>query len=151
MAVWLVRAGSRLPRHDFALDKNVVVAGWDEMPDLSKFTTREQLETACKQAYPTRRPNAIRNWSRQLWAFAKTIQNGDLAIMPIRGQNVLAIGRVTGGYEYNPENPTGALLRASITKSVRSIGRNKRRFNFGFRRSKAQTRTTISRCRTYLG
>ena len=108
MAVWLVRAGSRLPRHDFALDKNVVVAGWDEMPDLSKFTTRDQLEAACKQAYPTHELNGIRNWSRQLWAFAKTIQKDDLAVMPIRGQNVLAIGRVVGGYEYHPENPTGA-------------------------------------------
>ncbi len=108
MAIWLVRAGSVLPRHDFALDKNVVVAGWDEMPDLSNFATREQLEAACKQAYPAKQSNALKNWSRQLWAFAKTIQRGDLAIMPVRGQNVLAIGRVVGDYEYHSKNPSGA-------------------------------------------
>lgn len=108
MAVWLVRAGSQLPRHDFALDKNVVVTGWDEMPDLSKFTTREQFEAVCKEAHPSQKLNTIRNWSRQLWAFVQRIQKGDLAIMPIKGQNAIAIGRVTGGYEYRPENPAGA-------------------------------------------
>jgi len=64
MAVWLVRTGSKLPRHDFALDKNVVVVGCDEMSDLSTFATRDPLEAGCKQAYPTHKPSAIRNWSR---------------------------------------------------------------------------------------
>lgn len=44
MPVWLVRAGGRGERQDLALDQNVAVIGWNELPDLSQFKTREDLE-----------------------------------------------------------------------------------------------------------
>ena len=52
MPVWLVRAGSRGERQDLALDQNVVVVGWDDLPDLSQFQTREKLEAAFRRTYP---------------------------------------------------------------------------------------------------
>jgi len=43
MSVWLVRAGSRGEQEEGALSKNVVTISWEELPDLSKVKTKEEL------------------------------------------------------------------------------------------------------------
>ena len=108
MPVWLVRAGGRGERQDLALDQNVVVVGWDDLPDLSQFQTREKLEAVFRRTYPDAKPSAIPSWVGQLWAFAKRIQREDLIVLPLKGQNAIAIGRATGDYQYRSDNPDGA-------------------------------------------
>jgi restriction system protein len=44
MAVWLVRAGREGEREDFAMDQDVDVIGWDELPNLMSMPTRADLE-----------------------------------------------------------------------------------------------------------
>ncbi len=73
MPVWLVRAGSRGERQDLALDQNVAVIGWNEVPDLHQFKTREDLEIAFRRIYRDAKPRRITNWVGQVWAFAKRI------------------------------------------------------------------------------
>ncbi len=108
MPVWLVRAGSRGERQDLALDKNIAVIGWDDLPDLTQFHTRQELETACRGTYPDAKPRGITNWVGQVWAFANRIERDDLIVLPLKGQNAIAIGRVTGDYQYRSDNPDGA-------------------------------------------
>lgn len=72
MAVWLVRAGKHGERETLALERNIAVPGWDSMPDLAGVTTREELEALCTQVYPEEKPNTIRSWVGQLWAFRGT-------------------------------------------------------------------------------
>ncbi len=114
MAIWLVRAGKRGQNQDFALNSNRVVIGWDETPDLSSLNTREAMESSCAKAYPEAKPKAIMNYVSQLWAFAKRINKGDLVALPLKGQDVIAFGQVTGDYEYFQDNPNG-------TKHTRSV------------------------------
>ena len=78
MPVWLVRAGSRGERQDLALDQNVSAIGWDDLPDLTQFHTREELEAAFRRIYPDAKPRRITNWVGQVWAFAKRIERDDL-------------------------------------------------------------------------
>ena len=107
MAVWLARARRRGEQQEFALDHGIAVVGWDEMPDLSPSETREEMEAVCRQSYPNAKPRTITNWLSQLWAFAKRIQAGDLVVLPLKGQNSVAIGRANGDYKYEPRNPAG--------------------------------------------
>ncbi|GAB4329608.1 MAG: restriction endonuclease [Candidatus Zixiibacteriota bacterium] len=118
MAVWLVRAGQRGERQNFALEHNVAVVGWDEIEDLKKFKDRESLESACLRVYPDAKPLAAKVWGRQLWSFANRIQVGDLVALPLKDQDAIAFGTVTGTYEYISENPT----EAKHTLPVRWIG-----------------------------
>ncbi len=114
MSVWLVRAGGKGERQDFALDKGVAVIGWDDLPDLSQFDKREDLEAACREIYPDAKPRKIGNWAGQFWAFARGIQVGDIVALPLKGQDVVAFGKVTGEYRYRPDFP----MRAKHTRPV---------------------------------
>lgn len=107
MAVWLVRAGRRGEREEFALDNNVVVFG-SSLADLSQFKTRDEIEEAIHRTHPDAKPNAVTAWVGQNWAFSKSIQVGDLVVLPLKRQNAIAIGQVTGGYSFRPDNPIEA-------------------------------------------
>jgi len=125
MSIWLVRSGSRGERQDFALEQNTVVVGWDEMPDLAQFSTREALITACQIAYPNAKPKTVINWAGQLWTFFKIIQNGDLVVMPLKDQDAIAIGRITGSYQFHPKNSSGTKHTRSVTWLFQDMPRSK--------------------------
>src|SRR4051794_11277643 len=101
MSIWLVRAGSKGERQDYALDEGLAVIGWDQIPDMTRFRTRAELETAYKKLEPDRKHSAIANWVGQLWAFYEKIQISDLIVLPLKRQNAIAIGKVTGGYKFD--------------------------------------------------
>ncbi len=108
MAIWLVRAGARGQQQEWALVKGQAVIGWDQMGDLSKFNTREEMLDGLRKAYPDAQPARLYNYRGQLWAFAKRIQTGDLVVLPLKGQDAIAIGKVTGDYKYRPDSPPDA-------------------------------------------
>jgi len=108
LTLWMVRAGARGEREDFALQNNVVVIGWEELPDLSDVTSRDELDALCREIYPELKPNTVTNWVGQLWAFRERISVGDLVVLPLKTQSAIAIGEVVGPYAYNPEFPPDA-------------------------------------------
>jgi len=108
MAVWLARAGQRGEQQNWALDKGRAVVGWKAMGDLSTYKTRDELLDGLRAAYPDAQTARLRNFTGQLWAFAKRMELDDLVVLPLKGTDAVAIGKVTGEYEYKPENPEGA-------------------------------------------
>jgi restriction system protein len=102
MALWMVRAGKRGEREDLALDKNLAVIGWEELPDLSGIKAREDLASLMAATYPDVKRNTLINWVAQLWAFRSTIVKGDHIVLPLKGRAAIAIGTFTGDYQYNP-------------------------------------------------
>lgn len=108
MVVWVVRAGNHGEREDFALEHKVVVNGWDEVPDLRQFATREELADFYREIHPDYKPMAIANHVGQLWAFATKIKIGHLAVLPLKTRAAIAVGEVVGPYEFRPDNPLGA-------------------------------------------
>jgi restriction system protein len=108
MSIWLVRAGKHGEDQEFALENNQAVIGWENMPDLAQYKTREEMLQAARHAYPDAKPRAVGNWVSQLWPFAHGMENGDIVALPLKGQNTIAFGRVTGDYRYRPKNPAGA-------------------------------------------
>ena len=107
MTLWMVRAGKFGERGQYALDKKLAIIGWDELPDLSKVKTREELAALLTELYPEEKKNTITNWRNQLWAFVKTMRVGDLVSMPLRDRSIIVFGDVTGDYKYEPNNPSG--------------------------------------------
>ncbi|MET8650354.1 restriction endonuclease [Nocardia aurea] len=101
---WLIRAGRNGEREQRALDDNLAILGWAEIGDLSRFTTGPELKAGLREAYPEASSSALGNWAGQLWKFATAIQHGDLVVMPRKNRHV-AIGRVSGPYEYRPDEP----------------------------------------------
>lgn len=123
MSLWLIRAGKNGEREDFALEKNMVVIGWDSLPDLSSAKSRDAVEKLCVETYPNEKVNTVKNWARQLWTFKDTIKAGDLVILPLKSRSTLAFGSIAGNYEYHSDFPAGA-HHARKVKWVTEIPRN---------------------------
>ncbi|MEZ7129656.1 restriction endonuclease [Nonomuraea sp. AD125B] len=103
---WLVRGGSEGEREVRALEEGLIIVGWHEVGDLSRYPTREALADALRNAFPADNPNTIANWMGQLWRFTTEIQPGDLVVMPLQSlPGRIAIGEVTGPYEHHPYEP----------------------------------------------
>ena len=102
----MVRAGARGEQESFALENNVAVIGWAELPDLSQVESWEQLIHLLERTYPDAKPKTLRNWSGQIWAFLKEIHEGDIVALPLKQRPFIAFGRITGSYQYRSDFPS---------------------------------------------
>ncbi len=103
MAVWLVRAGRRGQQEQAALDHNLVTIAWNEMPDLSGTTTKEALADLYRETYPDATLRQVAMNVGQVWTFRERMQTGDLAVLPLHIQSAIAIGKITGPYQYRTD------------------------------------------------
>lgn len=109
MALWMVRAGSSGEREKFAIDKNCVVIGWDRIPDMGPLSDKDAMTEAYKSSHPAEKLGTIANAVGQLRSFAHRIQKGDLVVLPLKTRAALAVGTVTGPYEFHKDGPEGAV------------------------------------------
>ncbi len=108
MALWMVRMGRQGEQEEFALSKGLAVIGWDEMPDLSAVTSREDLCSLYEEAYPDASKHKAAIHVSELWAFRERIREGDIVALPMKTRSAVALGEVFGPYKYDPSNPLGA-------------------------------------------
>jgi restriction system protein len=105
---WLIRAGRAGEREQWALRNSVSGGGFAEVDDMTHAATREAVAELVLAAYPNEKEGAIPNISGQLWALRDRMNVGDLVVMPLKNSPVLAIGRVSGEYQYR-QDPDPAL------------------------------------------
>jgi restriction system protein len=103
MKLWVVRAGRYGEQEEGALQYNVATIGWNELTDLSSVRSKEALRELYEKAYPAAKKMTIANEVGQIWRFVDGIQPDDLIILPLKLRPVVAIGRVTGPYQYRED------------------------------------------------
>jgi restriction system protein len=106
-AAWLVRGGKDGERENEALEQGLVIAGWPRLGDIGGCTDRDQLRSAVRAAYPEYKAAVISNWTGQLWRLLVEIKEGDYVVMPLKSTQMIAVGRVTGPYDYRAGHPEG--------------------------------------------
>ncbi len=114
MKLWVVRGGRHGAYEEMALERGLACLGWVETPSLAKARSREDISEILRAAYPDYSVAQISNNSGQLNAFAREMARGDLVVMPLKGQPQLAIGRVTGDYEYRRDLGEGIRHARSV-------------------------------------
>ncbi len=102
---WVIRSGKFGERDHVALETSLSGGGWEELPDLTPFTTREEIAEVVEKAYPGAKKGMIIAATGQLWALRSRIKPGDLLAMPLKTTRQIALGRVTTGYQYLADNP----------------------------------------------
>jgi len=100
MAVWLIRAGKNGEDEKAALEKGLAIVGWIEMPDSSDIASYDEMKLRQAEYYPDWSPKAVMNRAAQFWAFTNKIQKGDIAVLPLKTRSMVALGKVTGKYEF---------------------------------------------------
>jgi restriction system protein len=100
---WLIRAGRAGERELWALKNGVSGGGFHEVPDMTDATTREGVAELVGVAFNGDKDGRIQNFAAQLWALRDRINVGDYIVMPLKNTPLLAIGQITGGYEYRAD------------------------------------------------
>jgi len=109
MPLWMVRAGRHGEQEQRALSNGFVTIGWNELPDLSKINTKDDLKKIYVKTYPGQKKMATANEVGQIWRFLKGINIDDLVALPLKTQSAIAVGKVTGSYEYRKD--LGEIIR----------------------------------------
>lgn len=100
MTVWLIRAGKNGEDESAALEKGLAIVGWTEMPDASGINSYDEMKKKQAEYFPGSSPKTVVNHAAQFWAFTKRIEKGDIAVLPLKTRSMVALGKVTGKYEF---------------------------------------------------
>lgn len=100
MRAWVVRAGKHGERDSWAVQSGYSGGGWAEIPDMTACTTRDEVIQLAVDTYKGRTDAAVANSAGQLWALRDRIEVGDLMVLPLKTTRQIALGWVTGPYEY---------------------------------------------------
>lgn len=103
MALWLVRAGKHGEYERKFLDENRIYLTWNGLSyDLATLQHRSDLRTLLEGIYPYSPKGRITNNLGQIWAFSKSIQEGDWIVLPSKQKAAIHVAEVKGGYTFNP-------------------------------------------------
>jgi restriction system protein len=119
---WMVRAGRNGEREQVALDEGLLIAGWEEVGDLTGTSSKIDIRAVVESTYPDASPARIANWTGQLWRVIAEIATGDFVVTPLRREPKIAIGRVAGEYSYRPDSPPG-LRHVRKVEWIRTVPR----------------------------
>jgi len=103
ITVWGIHAGRTGDAHALFHGHSVIALGWPRMGDLSELPAdREAYKEKIKEAYPNAKPGAIPINAGQLFRFVHEMSIGDLVVYRSKVDRKINIGRVEGGYAYQP-------------------------------------------------
>ena len=100
MTAWLIRAGKNGEDENKALEKGLAIVGWRELPNASKISSYDEMKIVHRNHYPEMKVKAIMNHLAQFWSFSRGIKKGDIAVLPMKTQSTVALGKILSNYTY---------------------------------------------------
>lgn len=100
--VWKLSPGRQAAVWDQCLADKVIRVSWGAVGDLGRYESDTELRDALDEHWPERSAGHLR-LARQLLAF-RDLERGDTVVANRGKSHVLALGTVTGGYEYQAEH-----------------------------------------------
>lgn len=122
MELWIVRAGRYGEQEQNALDKGLVTIGWSDLPDLTTFKTKDDLQKVYIETYEEDNNISLGIKVGQIWRFANEISKGDLVALPSKTQPIIHFGKIMGDYKY--EKLADDLVHWIPVKWIKSIPRS---------------------------
>ena len=104
MAVWVIHGGRYGEREGEALDNGILTIGFGIVQDLSGAATRDAIREIVQSARPDATSRQVSSYAGQVFAFKERIVVGDLVVMPRKGKSTVAIGEISGAYQFRPDN-----------------------------------------------
>ncbi|MFQ5763060.1 MAG: HNH endonuclease [Candidatus Bathyarchaeia archaeon] len=105
MRIWKISAGRKSVHWKrFVNDGIAALGAWDE-GDLRQYKTREDLREKLNQYSRRERRKGTRSHV-EVWNFCNAVEKNELMVL-YKKKCICAIGRVTGEYDFNPENRYG--------------------------------------------
>ncbi len=107
-SLWGIHAGRHGEAENLFLDKSRIAAGWSEVGDLAVIPRdRQSFKAKVLSLYSHLKAGAIPVHAGVLFRFLYEMKDGDLVAVPAKRDRRIHIGRVSGPYQYVPEEPSG--------------------------------------------
>lgn len=121
--IWGIHAGRTGEADALFLKQGCIALGWSRMGDLSKLAANRE---AFKQRYLEVRPDAkqggIATIAGMPYRFVHEMQVDDLVAYPSKVDKHIHLGRIVGGYQYEPGSDVGYPHRRKV-KWLKSVPR----------------------------
>ena len=103
MALWLMRAGKHGEYEARFFEEGKICLTLDGAGESSlvKIKNFDDMRASVKLLYPDDNPRKQGHTAGQYWAFLLGMKAGDWVITPRKTKSAIAIGEVTGGYQYD--------------------------------------------------
>ena len=125
--VYLARAGRNGEDEDYALDNNLAIIGFRDVPSLEGARDYDAVVQLVKDALPGEKPRALGNFAGQLWAFALAMQEDDFVVLPsqahVADRHRPGDGAVSirpGKHGVSPYTARGVVAAGCTTRHVRA-------------------------------
>lgn len=115
--VYVARAGRNGEDEVYALDNGVAIIGFREFPALTEAQDYDAVLALIKKTRPDLKSRVASNYAGQLWTFASAMQTGDIVVLPRKLTSQVALGRVSGPYQY--ANVEGVLRHTRAVEWIR--------------------------------
>lgn len=102
--LWIVRAGALGERELAAIVQSKLLPGFLQVGDLKACANRDSVLSHLQDVMPDEGKNRLRNFAAQLNQFVNLIKIGDFVVMPRKVTNGVAIGIVTGDYQFDADS-----------------------------------------------
>ena len=102
MAVYVVRAGRVGEGEEAALQGKYEI-GFALVSDVNGFDNQISLRDHIQKTHSVSVHTAAQ-WAGQIWRFVHDIGTDDLVVLPRKQTKTIAVGRMSGGYEYRPDD-----------------------------------------------
>ncbi|VIO74714.1 Mrr restriction system protein [Bradyrhizobium ivorense] len=123
--VWGIHGGKTGDAESLFFKHDCVALGWASVGDLSKLKPdREAFKEVIAATYPEKKPGSVPVNAGQLFRFVHEVELGDLVVYPSKADRKIYVGKIAGGYLYDPTTePTYPHRRA--VKWLHSVPRTK--------------------------
>ena len=96
---WLYSPGEGASRWPLCTNAGLMCIGWDELGDLTKYSSRDEMHRAIKTHYPS--DGSAKNDSLAVWQFAKEMKPGDIVVAKRGMSKIIGRGIVESDYMFN--------------------------------------------------
>jgi len=84
MTLWVCKGGKRGERESRFKENNLIAIGFNQLENLSKVQTREELKTLYEKTFPNASEGRKNNHVGQIYAFLQKVKIDDLVVVPMK-------------------------------------------------------------------
>ena len=106
---WTFSPGEKAFKWSECIEEGIMCIGWDEIGDLSQYSSRENMRLDVKKHYPS--DGNAKNDSLALWQFANEMRIGDVVFAKKGMTKIIGRGIVVSDYIYDPLRTTYKHIR----------------------------------------
>lgn len=96
---WIYSPGNNASKWSECTEKGIMLIGWGEIGDLTRFTSKSEMKSAMQDTYGDNKP--YRNAALATWQFANEMKPGDIVFAKQGMYKIIGRGVVESGYIYD--------------------------------------------------